>query len=477
MTKAIRQCLGAGALLALLTACATNPVTGNRDLVLMSESQELSLGQQSHKSIMREYTKYEVPELQKMVNDLGRELGRKSHRPELNYQFTLLDSPQVNAFALPGGYIYITRGIIAYMNSEEELAGVLGHELGHVTARHGVRQHASQTIAGLGATAVAIATKNQQIGQLSSQLSTALVRGYGRNHELEADRLGAQYLARTGYNPEKMVDVVGILKDQEQYELQRAQEEGRQPRVYHGLFSTHPRNDQRLQTVVRAANEFRIADAKQSDRDAFLRLLGGMVYGDSEREGMVRENQFFHKPFNLGLTYPRGWKLQNEATQLVAFNATQDRVIILRGGGDAKGLTAREYLQKTAPKATKIQAWGNAGAVGQVAARTPFGEQVIPIMVLPHEGHMFVFNAFGKNGAPIAQLQQVASSMRTLDAKERKLATEKKIKIIRAQVGDTYEKLAQNSRLEKHAVEQLRLLNGQYPSGQPKAGQLIKIVE
>lgn len=477
MKIATLKCMAAGLSLCLLTACAVNPVTGQRDLVLMSEAQEISLGQQSHQSVMRQYTPYDNPPLQSLVEELGQKLGRQSHRPNLNYQFSLLDSPQVNAFALPGGYIYITRGIIAYMNSEEELAGVLGHELGHVTARHGVRQHTSQTLAGLSTVALAAATKSDQIGQLSNQLGTAIVRGYGRSHELEADRLGAQYLARTGYDPEKMIEVVGILKDQEQYELARAREEGRQPRIYHGLFSTHPRNDDRLQTVIRAANELRVPNATPTNKEDFLRLLDGMVFGSSEKEGMVRDNQFFHKPFDLGLTYPNGWKLQNDPTQLVAFNQSQDQVIIVKGGQEAKGMSARDFLQKIAPKATNVQTYGRDGAVGQVAAQTPFGNQTIPIMVMPHKGRMFVFNAFGKNGPPMQQLQQVANSKRPLNAQERKLASEKRIKIIRAKAGDTFEALAARTSIEKYPVEQLRLLNGQYPNGQPTAGQLVKIVQ
>ena len=221
----------------------------------MSESQELDLGKKTHADVMKQYAVYDDPNVQELVDRLGQELASKSHRGHLNFTFTVLDSPQVNAFATPGGYIYITRGIMAYMNNEEQLAGVLGHEIGHVTARHSVRQHSAQTVAGFGSLVAAIATGNNQIGRMTSQFGQAFVRGYGRNHELEADRLGAEYLANVGYDPEMMLGVVGILKDQEEYEKQRAREEGREPRTYHGVFATHPRNDQRLQEVVRGSRE------------------------------------------------------------------------------------------------------------------------------------------------------------------------------------------------------------------------------
>ena len=261
----------------LLGGCATNPVTGKSDFVLMSEEQEIALGAQGHKEILKQYKIYEDPGLQAYVQTLGQTLAAQSHRSNLDYHFTLLDSPQVNAFALPGGYIYITRGILAFMNNEEELAGVLGHELGHVTARHGVRQQSAQTAAGLLGVLAAVATGSGEVAELSNQLGGALVSGYGRSHELEADRLGAEYLARADYDPEMMLEVIGILKNQEEFEIQRAKEEGRQPRIYHGVFSTHPQNDQRLQEVVRAAEVYANPDPLKPDPEQFLRLMDGMT--------------------------------------------------------------------------------------------------------------------------------------------------------------------------------------------------------
>ena len=252
MTSQIRQIqkLLAGLFLLsalLLSGCATNPVTGKSDLVLMSEQQEIDLGQQSHQQLLQAYPVYDDSELQTYVNNLGQKLALASHRSHLDYTFTVLDSPDVNAFAAPGGFIYITRGIMAYMNSEEELAGVLGHEIGHVTARHAVRRQTAQAGAGLFSVVVAMATGSADAGRAASQAAGAFTSGYGRSHELEADRLGAEYLARTGYDPQKMLDVVGILKDQEEFEKQRAREENRAPRNYHGVFASHPKNDTRLQ--------------------------------------------------------------------------------------------------------------------------------------------------------------------------------------------------------------------------------------
>ncbi|HSS63365.1 MAG TPA: M48 family metalloprotease, partial [Gammaproteobacteria bacterium] len=222
--------LAAGA----LSACAQNPVTGQSDFVLMDESRELALGRQAHDQILKQYGRYEDRGLQSYVQQVGERLARRSHRADLVYRFTVLDSEEVNAFALPGGYIYITRGMLAMLNSEAELAAVLGHEIGHVTARHSVRQYSAQQAAGLGYTVGAIflpELRTAAAQNVYSLFGGALIRGYGREHELEADGLGAEYLARTGYDPDAMLQVIRVLKAQESFEVERARREGREPNV------------------------------------------------------------------------------------------------------------------------------------------------------------------------------------------------------------------------------------------------------
>ncbi len=193
-----------------LPGCATNPVTGSSDFVLMSEQQEIALGRQSHPQILKESPEYTNAQLAAYVQRVGAKLAAHSHRSNLIYRFTLLDSPDVNAFALPGGYIYITRGLLAYLNSEAELAAVLGHEIGHVTARHSVRQQSASTATGLFGAVLAGVTGVSAAGDVANIAGTALVRGYGREHELEADRLGAEYLARSGYDPQAMLRVIHV---------------------------------------------------------------------------------------------------------------------------------------------------------------------------------------------------------------------------------------------------------------------------
>ena len=163
----------------LLAACATNPVTGKSDFVLMSEEQEISLGRRYSSEIVKQMPVYEDPQLADLVQRVGEQLASHSHRPDLYYRFTVLDSTTVNAFALPGGYIYITRGMLAYLNSEAELAAVLGHEIGHVTARHSVRQQSTSTMTDLLGAVISVSTGIQGIDSLTNMAGTAIVRGYG----------------------------------------------------------------------------------------------------------------------------------------------------------------------------------------------------------------------------------------------------------------------------------------------------------
>ncbi len=283
-----------------LGACSVNPVSGKKDFSLISKDQEVAMGAQGHRDILKKMKRLNNPGLQSYVNGIGQALARKSHRNNIRYTFTILDDPSVNAFALPGGYIYVTTGLMAYLNSEGELAGVLGHEIGHVTARHGVKQ---QSAGIAGAILIDILSKKAggNAGSLN-QLGKALISGYGRDHELQADRLGAEYLARVGYSPNSMIDVVSVLKAQEEFDKYQARKEGRRPRAYHGVFASHPSNDQRLQQVIGAANRIKSANTRSANHDGYLQRINGMKYRiDKRHTGHI----LVGRASTRGLTYAK----------------------------------------------------------------------------------------------------------------------------------------------------------------------------
>ncbi len=469
---------------ACLTGCATNPVTGKQDFVLMSEEQEINLGRQAHQQIMKQYSAYENPALQDYVSSIVERLSAKSHRENLIFHVTVLDSPQVNAFALPGGYIYITRGIMAYMNSEAELAGVLGHEIGHVTARHGVRQQSASTVTGILAAVIGATAGVRGASDAANIAGTALLRGYGREHELEADRLGAEYLAKVGYDPEEMINVVGILKSQEEFDKQLAKEEGREPRAYHGLFSTHPANDLRLQEVIRAANKYRSKNDRPDD-GTFLRLTDGMTLGPSEKEGVIRGNKFYHKDLDITITFPKGWKINNLPDRLIVSNKTQDAVMQVSLRDLNKRQTPKEFIQSEFGDELRSEREVNTesfkGYTAITKAKTPFGNQDTRIAAIFEGKQVYQILAAAKDPNLLKKYDKdflaTVDSLRKLRSNEKELAKARKIKLITAKQGDTFAKLAKNSPLSSHAEEQLRLLNGLYPKGEPTPGKPIKIVE
>jgi predicted Zn-dependent protease len=392
----------------------------------------------------------------------------------------VLDSNQVNAFATPGGYIYITRGLLGYLNSEAELAAVLGHEIGHVTARHSVRQHSAATATGLLATVIGAASGVQGAGDLANIAGTAVVRGYGREHELESDRLGAEYLAKSGYDPRAMLQVIGVLKDQENYELQRAREEGREPRTYHGLFATHPANDQRLQETVLAANRFLGQGGERgTNREAFLRHLDGITFGDGEHEGVLRGNRFYHKAMNFTLEFPTGWRVENQPAALLAQLPGGAGIMKVEVQDLNMRVEPREFMTslgiKNMRSGQSLTVGGLPGYTALVPGNTPQGEQLIRVAVLYYRDQAFIFSGYHQGDHP-AVLSTVRS-FRPLTQAEQALAEPQRIKLIRADAGTRYATLAARSPIQYHAEEQLRLLNGQYPSGEPAPGQLLKIVE
>ena len=467
------------------TGCATNPVTGKQDLVLMSEEDEINLGKKAHQQIMQQYRAYDDPALQSYVERIVDELSQKSHRSNLVFHVTVLDSPEINAFALPGGYVYITRGIMAYMNSEAELAGVLGHEIGHVTARHGVRQHSVGTLTGIGAAAAAILTGSSAVGEAANYGGTALVRGYGREHELEADRLGAEYLARVGYDPEEMINVVGILKDQEDFDKQLAKEEGREPRSYHGTFATHPSNDKRLQEVIRAANKFDTAATREANHEAFLNYIDGMVVGPSAKDGVLRENKFYHQDLNLYVEFPLGWKLHNLADRLLAISSGQDVQMQITLTNLGKRQTPKEYLNEqfkgNLKEGQDIKTDDFRGYTGITTVKTPNGKLPSRVAAVFDNKRIYQIMAVARHEDALNRYDSLTlhtiKSLRKLKKDETKLARAKHIKLIRTKPGDTFESLAKRSILSHHPVEQLRLYNGMYPDGEPESGQLIKIIK
>nr|WP_249929089.1 M48 family metalloprotease [Pseudomonas oleovorans] len=473
--------LVAGLVLSWLAGCAVNPATGRNDFVMMSERQELDLGARYNQEIAKENPRYNDAKLQAYIQRVGERVARASHRNQLNYVFTLVDSPDVNAFALPGGYIYIHRGLLAYLNSEAELAAVLGHEVGHVTARHSVRQQSQSTAWGLLGQAAAIGTGVGALGDLTSVMGNAFVRGYGRDMELEADGLGAQYLARGGYDPQAMIEVVRVLKNQEDFARDQAAARGEaQPAGgYHGLFDTHPDNDRRLKEVIGPAQAL-VGGSQEVGRDTFMQMIDGLVFGDSADSGIRRGRNFYHGPLDFTLSYPQGWQLVNRPDVLIGHTEDEQAFIAMTLEAADKALTPAEYLRKRAGNQRLVA--GEELRLGSLQGYTAVlqGQSARRVAVIYRGDGAYLFVAGLKGQASLEtedeRFLSVIRSFRPLKAEERKLAEPVRLHTTRAKGGQTMAALAKESPLQSGAEGQLRLLNNLYPSGEPKAGEWLKIL-
>ncbi|MGQ9855025.1 MAG: M48 family metalloprotease, partial [Candidatus Oleimicrobiaceae bacterium] len=305
------------AVLALLVSCAVNPVTGKRDFMLLTEADEIQLGKQTDPEVIATYGLVENPQLNAYVGELGQRLARVSHRPQLPFSFKVLDSPVINAFAVPGGFVYLTRGILAYLNDEAELAGVMGHEIGHVTARHTAKQYSKSMVVGLGL----------EIGKgLSSEFrkyAPYLAFGVGmlflkfsRDDERQADELGVTYSTKAGYDAAHMANLFVTL-------------ERLQPSSAHSLpdwFSTHPNPPSRIKNIQQLAAQWKktvgAADYKVNT-EQYLRTIDGIVFGEDPRQGYVADGMFYHPTMRFQFPVPQNWKVVNTPSQVQMVSAQE----------------------------------------------------------------------------------------------------------------------------------------------------------
>jgi predicted Zn-dependent protease len=475
VTGIIMRFLILSCLLSLLAGCAQNPVTGSNDFVMMSASQEIALGRQSDTQVKKQYRVYGSKPLQDYVNSVGQRIAKQSHRPDLEYHFTVLDTPDINAFALPGGYVYITRGILAYLNSEAELAAVLGHEIGHVTARHGVRQQSAAQAANIGLTIASYYIRgiNTIAGQnITNLFGGALLSGYGRDHELEADRLGAEYLARTDYDPQAIITVIGVLKNQELQDAELAKQEGREPRRYHGVFATHPDNDTRLHQAVGEAEKNANPQAHFAGRREFLAATEGLVFNDNSEQGIVRYNTFYHGELGIAVQFPPNWQVHNLPASLIAVSPKGEAQLQMKLDESPTG-TPGDYARRYAGGNAQIS---TTHINGLPAALFDLPNATGGVVFLNKQAFILQGTSKANLGSNRADMIDTVKSFHTISANERQFLKPLTLHVITARNGDSYADLAQNSPLGKSAESYLRLINANYPDGEPKPGQQIKLV-
>jgi predicted Zn-dependent protease len=463
-----------------LPGCASNPATGGADLVLMSESKEIKIGREMHEEMAKKNAFYPDQEVQDYVNKVGQKLAKSSDRPDLEYTFTVIDEESINAFATPGGYVYINRGLMVYLDNEAELAGVLGHEIGHITARHAVRQQTASVANSALATTAYILTGSSDLANASNTYGTSLVRGYGRDMELEADAEGAAYMHRAGYDPDALLEVIGVLKDQEQYNRARAKASGKKPQTYHGVFSTHPRNDKRLQQVIRTAGELEDVPPAAIDPREFRAMMEGLTYGKTPSTAQRQDNRYYHNKLRFTFEYPEGWSVDPGSKAIVARTADDSSTLSIRIKRQDKTLSSRDFLsqQMNAPKlfqSAELSQGGLSGYTGVAPADGSHGERRLAVIYYGSIAYLFegISTDFKTEDA---SFEQMIESFRPMKANERQGKKAMYVSYIQVDGNTSFAQLARMVRIPD-AENELRLMNGYYPKGEPRVGAWIKIVK
>ncbi|HYW50691.1 MAG TPA: M48 family metalloprotease [Gemmatimonadaceae bacterium] len=361
------------AALVTLAACATNPATGKRELSLIPQSQEIAMGQQGAKAAAAQMGVYPDSALQRYVNSLGQALAKSSERPDLPWSFTVVDDPNVNAFALPGGPIFFTRGILAHMNSEAQLVSVLGHEIAHVTAKHSVSQMSKQQLFQIGLIgAMVVKPELQQFGNAASQGLGLLFLKFGRDDETQADALGFKYMTAQNYAPSEMAEMFKTLERLSGGEGSRGTPE---------WLSTHPDPGNRVEkTNERIAAAGKPFTGAKVGREAFMSRIDGMVYGEDPRNGYFQQTSFIHPTMKFRFDFPAGWRTQNGAEQVIGVSAQGDAQIALSlAGTEAPQQILAKFLQQQGVQAGNTSTSpinGNQAAVGQFVAQNQDGSQL-----------------------------------------------------------------------------------------------------
>jgi predicted Zn-dependent protease len=413
--------------LGLTVGCATNPVTGKSELALISESQEIQMGQQAAQEATAAYGLVDNTALQQYVSGIGLKIAKTTERPTLPWTFSVIDDPAVNAFAIPGGHIFITRGILGAMNSEAELASVLGHEIGHVTARHSVHQMSQQQLAtlGLGLGSILSSTVAQYGGLLSQGLQVLFLK-YSRDDESQADALGFRYMTANNYDPREMAAMFHTL-DRE------TPDEGRLP----AWLSTHPDPGNRYQIALQRVDSLhRDLSTMTVGRNTFLQHTDGLVYGTNPREGYFENGHFYHPDLRFQFQVPDGWLTQNTRQAVMAASSQQDAIFQLTMGQGTPSSALQSFLGQQGIQAGRVSSStinGLPAATGYFQAQTDQGVIAGIVSYVSYGGNTFqllTYTGSSQLGAYDATFRQILGSFAQLTDAAKLNVQPKKIDLV-----------------------------------------------
>lgn len=469
----------------IIAGCATNPVTGKKQVAFISEAQELAMGQEADPQIVAQFGIYPDSSLQRYMNDMGQRMARISHRPNLKYTFRVVDSDVINAFAVPGGYVYFTRGIMAHFNNEAQFAGVLGHEIGHITYRHTVSQQSRQMLSQIGLIgAMIVKPELGQFAQQASQGLQLLMLRYDRGAESESDEVGVEYSSKIGYDAREMAKFFTTLQRQQEKSGQQIPE----------FLSTHPDPGNRQVRVNQLAQKYQAehnVPNPQVNRNTYLNRINNIVYGEDPRQGFRENNVFYHPELKFQFNTPAGWRYNNSPAQ-VQFAPEDGNALLFMTAGQGKSLqeAAQNLVQQAQLQVTQNQSITVNGlpVIAMVANQVQQNQQtgqaqvaataLIYLIQYNNLIYQFIgvsaptnFNSYSITFQSVMQSFKTLTDSRVINIKPERVA----IKTVNT--AGTLQQVLASFGMPANKMEELSILNGMKLTDAVAKGTLIKIVE
>lgn len=492
---AIRKYTFTGGLIAAamtLQGCVTtNPATGGSDFTpFMSPAKETAIGKQQHPLVIKQHGGVlDVPQVAGYVAVVGGRLAAVSELPNSPFTFTVLNSPIVNAFALPGGYIYVTRGILALFNSESEMASVLGHEIGHVTARHSAKRYNQQLFTGLGVALLGAALKSKELSDVMGYGSQIYLKSYSRGNEYESDQLGVRYSTRAGFDPYAAADMLRSLDAQSNLQDMIANRTGQQrPPEF---FSTHPNTSDRVSRAFTAASQTGLSqNDRNRGRDRYLNAIDGMIYGDDPAQGVIKGRRFSHGPLRFSFKVPENYRLSNGVKMVTAKGTgPAEGGIIIFAGDSLQGRNMMEFtsaIWKAFIKNTSLGGLKDLTINGMAAvsgwndfkvANIMSRVRIIAIRQSAQRAYFFlIITPLDKLDMQSEGLQRMTYSFKRLSPGQARKIKGKVIRVVTVKPGDNVKKLARRMAFPDHKIDRFLVLNGLQGKARLMAGQRVKLI-
>lgn len=461
----------------LLTSCVINPVTEKRELSLLSYEKEIRLGVEADKGIIEEYGLYGDSVVREYVGQLGQKMVKVSHRSNLIFRFRVLDSPVINAFALPGGFVYITRGILAYMNSEAELAGVIGHEIGHITARHSAKQYTRTQFAQVGFGLGMIFSEQFRRFSDVAQLGTGLLLlRFSRDQERQSDQLGVEYAAKVGYDASKVSHFFGTLNRLQDLSGQELP----------GWFSTHPNPEDREEKILEISKEWHkkvsISDFK-IERDRYLDLVDGIVFGEDPRQGFVENDVFYHPSLDFQFPVPEGWQLMNspQEVRIVSKDKGAAMLFTISHETDARR-AARKYINDSQGLLIHSD-FDRVNGMNAEIRVTDFPQQQGTVRALSYfiekGDKVYVFHGFCSAANYRKNFRSFRYTMTNFDRIRNRAIKDiepTQVKVVKVHKGETLKDVLEQFPSSELTIEQLAILNGMELTDTIEVSDRIKVL-